>query len=63
MKLAEHGEKVETVAKLDEFLEKVGSTQLDTLSIEAVLEHVKTLNLSDRTLTIVKECLEQATSK
>jgi DNA repair exonuclease SbcCD nuclease subunit len=46
--------------KLTEFLESVGMTELEGLSIEAVLAHIQAMGLDADTLAQVSECLEVA---
>lgn len=50
----------ERYQNLDEFLESVGSTTLEQLSVEAVQEFVKGLDLSKTTRTILDDALEEA---
>lgn len=63
MKLTEHEEGEAKTERLDEFLDRIGSTTLEALSIEGVLEHLRTLELKPQTETIVRECLETALAK
>ncbi len=63
MKLTEKEVADDKVERLDEFLTHIGETQLDSLSVEGVLEHLRTLDLKPKTEAIVRECLEQAMAK
>ncbi len=62
MKLAEHADGEAQVERLDEFLTNIGKTTLDSLSIETVLAHLKSLDLSPQTKQIVIESLEAVMS-
>lgn len=62
MKLAEHEQEEAKIERLDEFLSRISDTTLESLSIEAVLQHLATLDLSQQTTQIVKESLEVAMS-
>lgn len=61
--LAEHRDDEARQERLDEFLSSVEGTTLRGLSVEAVLEHVKTMDLDEATLREVVECIEEAASK
>lgn len=50
----------EKAQKLDEFLEHVESTNLTSLTVEQVVDHVSKMGLSERTLKTIEECLEVA---
>jgi hypothetical protein len=49
--------------RLDTFLESVEHTELEGLSVEAVMMHIESLDLSPRTRQVIKECLEEAMSR
>lgn len=51
------------VEKLDAFLSSVEKTELEGLSVEQVVAHVETLEVSSRTKDLVKELLEDVMSK
>jgi predicted phosphodiesterase len=49
--------------KLGKFLESVEDTELEGLSVEAVMAHIESLDLSDLCRTQIHECLEEAMAK
>lgn len=53
----------ERKGQLANFLTSVEDTELEGLSIETVMAHIETLDLSDLTRQLIAECLEEAVSK
>jgi DNA repair exonuclease SbcCD nuclease subunit len=49
--------------RLDTFLESVEHTELEGLSVEAVMAHVEGLELKPQTKQTIQECLEEAMSR
>jgi len=62
-RLREKREIVDAAGKLDEFLQGIGSAKFDVLSVEAVLEHVRTLGVSKDVEDEVEELLSWAMSQ
>jgi DNA repair exonuclease SbcCD nuclease subunit len=57
-RLREKQQLTDTAGKLDDFLARVGSTRLEVLSVEAVLEHVRTRNVGKDVEDEVAELLD-----
>jgi len=49
--------------RLDSFLRQVGSTTIETASVEGILAHIRSLDLSERTVVEATRLLEEAASK
>lgn len=58
-KLHEKEDVDEKTSRVEEFLESIGSTKLDGLSIEEVSHHAQQRGLKPRTLSLINELLEQ----
>jgi predicted phosphodiesterase len=58
-KLGEKEDVDEKTSRVEEFLESIGSTKLDGLSIEEVAHHAQARGLNPRTLSLINELLEQ----
>lgn len=58
-RLAEKEDVDEKVSRVEEFLESVGTTTLDGLSLEEVAHQAKVRGLKPRTLTLIEDLLEQ----
>jgi len=61
-RLQEIGEVKTAQAELDKFLSSIGETTVEITSIEAVLDHVKKLNLGKEIEIIVEQLLTEASS-
>lgn len=60
-RIAEAAERVDYRERLDAFLAAVGSSQVSISSIESVLTHVRSMNLSDDEVKLAEEVLTAAT--
>jgi DNA repair exonuclease SbcCD nuclease subunit len=59
-RLLEKREQQDSALALDEFLAKAGQAQIEIASIEAVMAHLRTLNLDPGVLALAEELLTQA---
>lgn len=59
-RLREKQQLTDTAGKLDDFLERVGGTHLEVLSVEAVLEHVRGMDVGKDVADEVAELLDWA---
>lgn len=59
-KLMERREKEDKKADLSEFLDSVGSAQIEMTSLESVIAHIQSLDVSDDVMRLAVELLENA---
>ncbi len=59
-RLEQRDQAVTSKVKLDEFLADIGSTKLEVLSVESVLEHIRSLGLGSEVVAKAEELLAQA---
>ena len=61
--LADKQEVDDRQERLSEFLGAIGNTQLEVVGTEEVIAHAESLGLNSKTLQVIKECVEIASTK
>jgi DNA repair exonuclease SbcCD nuclease subunit len=62
-RLAEKKQVTDMQGRLDAFLQQAGSAQLEVLSVETVLDHIRSLNLGPDAVTLAEELLAKAATE